>query len=39
MVPGAIILAMPTPGFHSLGLGLVRRVVPCVMSAQSGLVR
>jgi hypothetical protein len=28
MVLGAIILATPTPGFHSLGLGAARHVVP-----------
>jgi hypothetical protein len=39
MVPSAIIPAMLTLGFRSLGLGVVRRVVPCRRSAHSGLVR
>jgi hypothetical protein len=39
MVPGAIIPATPTPGFHSLGLGAARRVVPRGRSAHSGLAR
>jgi hypothetical protein len=34
----AIIRDMPTPGLHSLGLGVVRRVVPCQRSAHLGLV-
>jgi hypothetical protein len=38
MVPGAIIPAMPTLGFRSLGLGVVYRVVPG-RSMNSGLVR
>jgi hypothetical protein len=29
---------MPTPGLHSLGLGVARRVVPCQRSMNSGLV-
>jgi hypothetical protein len=39
MVPGAIILTMPTPSFHSLGLGAVRRLVPYGRYVHSGLVR
>jgi hypothetical protein len=39
MVPGVIILVTPTPNLYSLGLGVVRRVVPCGRSVQSGLVQ
>jgi hypothetical protein len=39
MVPGVIIMATPTPGLRSLGLGVARRVVPYGRSAYSGLVR
>jgi hypothetical protein len=38
MVPDVIIMATPTPGLCSLGLGAARRVVPCRRSAYSGLV-
>jgi hypothetical protein len=38
MVPGAIIMVVSTPGFRSLGLGAVRRLVPCKRSVHSGLV-
>jgi hypothetical protein len=33
MVPGVIILATTTLGLRSLGLDMVRRVVPCGRSA------
>jgi hypothetical protein len=38
MVPGAIILAMSTPGLCSLGLGAARRVVHYGRFAYLGLV-
>jgi hypothetical protein len=39
MVLGVIVLALPTLGLRSLGLGAARHVVPCERSAHSGLVR
>jgi hypothetical protein len=39
MVLGAIVPATSTPGFHSLGLGVVHRAVPYGRSAHLGLVR
>jgi hypothetical protein len=38
MVLGVIILATPTPGLLSLGLGAARHVVPYGRSMHSGLV-
>jgi hypothetical protein len=37
MVPCAVILAMSTPSFRSMGLGAAHRVVPNGRSAHLGL--
>jgi hypothetical protein len=39
MVLGIIILVTPTPNLYSLGLGVVRHVVPYGRSVHSGLVQ